>query len=124
MLRKQKSIGKTLLVGDTMKKYRDLVVEIMKDPEEATEYLKSSFDEYSIDGDIEALLTAIKSVAKAQGGMTELAKKTNLNRQALYKTLSKNGNPKIKTLWSVLNSLGYRLTLEPAVPIRIKQVIH
>jgi len=67
-----------------MKKYRDLVLEIMKDPEEATEYLKSSLDDYFIDGNLEALLTAIKSVAKTQGGMTELAKKTSLNRQSLY----------------------------------------
>jgi probable addiction module antidote protein len=106
-----------------MKKYRDLVLEMMKDPEESTEYLKSSLDDYFIDGNLEALLTAIKTVAKAQCGMTELSKKTSLNRQSLYKTLSKDGNPRIKTLWSVLNSLGYRLTLEPVIPFnRIRHV--
>jgi len=55
-----------------MKKYRDLVLEMMKDPEESTEYLKSSLDDYFIDGNLEALLTAIKTVAKAQCGMTEI----------------------------------------------------
>ncbi len=45
--------------------------------------------------------------------IAEIAKKTQLNRQNLYKTLSKTGNPKVKTLQSVLGSLGFRLSVEP-----------
>lgn len=85
----------------------------MQDPNEASEYLKASLDEYKKDGNIEAFLIAIRTVADAQGGITELARKTELNRQSLYRTLSKNGNPRLKTLDIILNSLGFKLTIEP-----------
>jgi probable addiction module antidote protein len=97
-----------------MRNYRDFVTELLKNPEEAAEYLRASLDEYSADGNLEAFLTAVRTVADAQGGITELAKKTELNRQTLYRTLSKEGNPRIKTLRSVLSSLGFRLSVEPA----------
>ena len=96
-----------------MRNYRNFVKETMKDPNEASEYLKASLDEYEKDGNIEAFLIAIRTVADAQGGITELARKTELNRQSLYRTLSKNGNPRLKTLDIILNSLGFKLTIEP-----------
>ncbi len=100
-----------------MRKYREFVTEIMNDPAEAAEYLRASLSEYSDDGNLEAFLTAVRSVADARGGIAELAKKTELNRQTLYRTLSKNGNPSIKTLRSVLSSLGFKLSVEPAEPV-------
>ena len=96
-----------------MRNYRNFVKETMRDPKEASEYLKASLDEYEKDGNIEAFLIAIRTVADAQGGITELARKTELNRQSLYRTLSKNGNPRLKTLDIILNSLGFKLTIEP-----------
>jgi probable addiction module antidote protein len=96
-----------------MRNYRNFVKETMQDPNEASEYLKASLDEYEKDGNIEAFLIAIRTVADAQGGITELARKTELNRQSLYRTLSKNGNPRLKTLDIILNSLGFKLTIEP-----------
>jgi len=97
-----------------MRNYRDFVTETVKNPEEAAEYLRASLEEYSSDGNLEAFLTAVRTVADARGGMSELAKQTELNRQTLYRTLSKDGNPRIKTLRSVLSSLGFRLSVEPA----------
>ncbi len=96
-----------------MRPYRNLVKETMKDLNEATEYLKASLEEYEQDGNIEAFLLAIKTVTDAQGGISELAKRTKLNRQSLYRTLSANGNPKLKTLDTILHSLGFKLTVEP-----------
>ena len=54
------------------------------------EYLKAAYE----DGNSQLLITAIGNVAKAQG-MTEIARKTNLSRQNLYKALSPNATPKI-----------------------------
>lgn len=96
-----------------MRKYRDFVSELMSDPTEAAEYLRASLSEYSDDGNLEAFLIAVRTVADARGGISELARKTELNRQTLYRTLSKDGNPRIKTLNSVLGSLGFRLSVEP-----------
>ncbi len=61
-----------------MRDYRNLVKETMKDPKESAEYLKASLEEYEQDGNIEAFLLAVKTVTDAQGGISELAKKTKL----------------------------------------------
>ena len=54
---------------------------------------------------------ALGVVARSQG-MTEIAKKTGLGRQALYTALSENGNPTLETLTSVLGALGLELTVQ------------
>ncbi|MBI1928534.1 putative addiction module antidote protein [Candidatus Poribacteria bacterium] len=96
-----------------MRKYRDYLIETLQDPEEATAYLQVALEEYQADHDTAALLIALRSVAEAQGGLSELARRTRLNRQNLYRTLSSNGNPKLNTLGAILNGLGYRLSVEP-----------
>jgi len=96
-----------------MRSYRELVTETMQDPQEATEYLKISLEEYEEDSNLEAFLLALRTVVEAQGGMTEFARKTALNRQSLYKTLSKDGNPRLQTLHTILHALGLKLSLEP-----------
>ena len=80
--------------------------EYLDSPEMIQEYLKISFEE----GDTEQLLVAIGNVAKAQG-MTEIAKKTNLGRQNLYKALSADSSPKFDTVKKVVEALGYKLSI-------------
>ena len=45
-------------------------------------------------------------------GMTEIAKKSGLGRQALDKALSENGNPTLETLVAVLKALGLELSVQ------------
>jgi len=45
--------------------------------------------------------------------MTEIAKKTDLNRQNLYKALPEKGAPEFETVVKVLQAFGLKLTLEP-----------
>ena len=52
---------------------------------------------------------SIGVVARARG-MTELATKTGLSRQSLYKSLSAEGRPELPTLIKVLTALGVQLT--------------
>ena len=54
---------------------------------------------------------ALGDVARSQG-MTDIAKKSGLGRQALYTALSENGNPTLETLTSVLTALGLELTVQ------------
>jgi probable addiction module antidote protein len=95
-----------------MRTFRELVTDHVQDPSEAAEYLKASLELYEQDGDLDSFLTAVRTVADARGGMTKLALETKLNRQHLYRSLSNNGNPTIKTLDSILHALGVRLTIE------------
>jgi probable addiction module antidote protein len=54
---------------------------------------------------------ALGDVARSKG-MTDIARKAGLGRQALYNALSKDGNPTLETLTSVLSALGLELTVQ------------
>ena len=56
------------------------------------------------------IASALGDVARSQG-MSEIASKTGLGRQALYASLSENGNPTLETLAAVLKVLGLELTV-------------
>jgi probable addiction module antidote protein len=80
--------------------------EYLDSPEMIHEYLKAAFEE----GDSELLITAIGNVAKAQG-MSEIARKSALSRQNLYKALSPEGSPKFNTVKKVIEAMGCKLTI-------------
>jgi DNA-binding phage protein len=44
--------------------------------------------------------------------MSKLAARSNLNRESLYKMLSKRGNPSLRSLGALLDGLGFRLAVE------------
>jgi probable addiction module antidote protein len=54
---------------------------------------------------------ALGDVARSKG-MTDIAKKSGVGRQALYTALSENGNPTLETLTAVLDALGLELTVQ------------
>lgn len=60
--------------------------------------------------DARHIASALGDVARSKG-MTQIAKRTGLGRQALYSALSENGNPTLETLMAVLSALGLRLSV-------------
>ncbi len=54
---------------------------------------------------------ALGNVARSKG-MSDIARKTGLGRQALYKSLSEDGNPTLETLFAVLSVLGLELAVQ------------
>jgi len=89
--------------------YQEDLIEALKDPAEAAAYLNAAIE----DGDREVFLLALRNVAQAHGGMTSVANKAHLNRESLYRMLSKKGNPEIKSIFTVLHAVGLRLTIQP-----------
>lgn len=57
------------------------------------------------------IASALGDVARSKG-MSEIARKARVGRQALYNALSENGNPTLETLVGVLNALGLQLTVQ------------
>jgi len=80
--------------------------EYLDSPDMIHEYLKATIEE----GDPQALIIALGNVARAVG-MSEIARKTNLSRQNLYKALSPNSSPKFDTIKKVIDALGCKLTV-------------
>lgn len=91
-----------------LRKFEDHLYEKLSDPEFARIYLETAME----DG-IEEFLYALRDVANAQqGGFTNVAKKANLGRESMYKSLSKQGNPRIRTLDSILDAVGMKISVE------------
>ena len=88
--------------------YQEALLQALRDPNEAAEYLNAALEE----GDKEMFLLALRNVAEAQGGIGRLAEKTSLNRESLYRMLSDRGNPELKSLDSLLHGLGLRLAIQ------------
>lgn len=63
------------------------------------------------DGNTRAFPLALRTAAEVLG-MAELARRTGLNRETLYRTLSKNGNPRLDTLGAILKAFGMRLVVK------------
>ena len=91
--------------------YIDGLLEDLADPEEAAAYLNAALE----DGDQEVFLLALRHVAEARG-MSQVARKTRLNRESLYRMLSAEGNPQLASLNSLLRGVGLRLAVEVEAP--------
>lgn len=89
------------------RRYEEELIESLKDPVEAAAYLNAALEE----GDKALFLLALKHVAEAFGGMRKLSKKTKLNRESLYRMLSKRGNPELHSLYALLKTLGLEFTI-------------
>ena len=92
--------------------FKDYHIEQLSDPEDAKIYLSIALEDYEKNEDIEAFLLAVRDVAEAQGGMSELAERVNLTREGLYKVLSENGNPQLNTMGKILHGLGFKFSIE------------
>jgi probable addiction module antidote protein len=88
-------------------KHDDWLMEKLQNAEFAAEYLNAA----SEDDDPQSYLTALRQVVEARGGIAAVADKTSLSKETLYRTLSAQGNPTIKTQMAVLNAVGLKMAV-------------
>lgn len=89
------------------------IAELRADRELAVEYLKAAMESLDNPDDRAAGLLALRTVAEAYGGLGAVAAEAGISRESLYRTLSANGNPTLKTLLAVLKAVGMKLSVEP-----------
>lgn len=88
-------------------------------PFDAAKYLDSDeavaeyISEALLTGETEIITHAIGVAARGRG-MGDIAKRTGLSRESLYKALSGDGHPQFETIARVLQALGLQLRVEPA----------
>ncbi len=92
-----------------MTAYQKDLIESLKDPREAAAYLNAAMEE----GERAVFLLALRNIAEAHGGIAAIAEKADLNRENLYRILSRRGNPEIKSVLKILHCIGLNLTVSP-----------
>ena len=82
------------------------IVDFLDSDEALVEYLNVALET----NDPKYFTKALGNVARAKG-MSSVSEDTGLGRQSLYRALSGEGNPRIDTLFKVLESLDIRLAV-------------
>lgn len=82
--------------------------DILDDAESQADLLADAFES----GDASYIANALGVVARARG-MAGVAKESGLSREALYRSLSKDGDPRLTTLLSAMRAMGLQLSVKP-----------
>ncbi|WP_295456399.1 addiction module antidote protein [uncultured Thiodictyon sp.] len=88
------------------------VTEYLEDDQAIAEYLTIVLEE----DDPALLAAALGDIARARG-MTEIAKASGLTREALYRALRENAQPRFETVNRVCHALGVKLVAQPLTPV-------
>ena len=93
----------------TTRDYREHLNEVLRDDVEAVAYLNAALAE----NDPKVFLLALRDVARArEGGLAAVSETAQLNREHLYRMLTEDGNPELRSLEALLDALGFRLSVE------------
>ena len=84
------------------------VVNYLDTPEDRAAYINAALD----DGDPRMLQIVLGDVARAEG-MTDVAKRSGIARESLYRALSPEGHPQYETIARVLRAFGLRVSVVP-----------
>lgn len=88
--------------------YKEYLYDRLQDPDAIAGYLNAVAEE----GDISALLLALRYVAEAKG-FSSVAHAAGLNRESLYRMLSDQGNPRLSSMVALLGAFGVQLQVKP-----------
>jgi probable addiction module antidote protein len=83
----------------------------LKTDKDCALYLQAIIEE--ADGDEKLIAAAIGDIARSRG-MMQVARDSGLAREALYRSLSADGNPSFATVLKVTKALGLKLTVAVA----------
>jgi probable addiction module antidote protein len=95
--------------------YKEYLLQRLRDPAEAAEYINGALEE----GDMPGLLMALRDVAEARG-IGHVAARAGLNRENVYRILSGQGNPRLSSFFPLLDALGIELQARKLRPVALK----
>lgn len=87
-----------------MNEYKADLLEDLKDIAYAGKYLTAAYAD-----SMESWLLALRDVAEVHKGIAKLATDAGVNRENLYRMLSRKGNPRTRNLGAVLRSLPFEV---------------
>ncbi len=96
-----------------MRKFTGMVEERLREnPQRIDGFIETQFEEYAKDGDLGALLAALRTVSRVKG-VAVTAQNARLSRSGLQKALSEEGNPRFESVNAILQAMGYRISTQP-----------
>lgn len=89
--------------------YKELLHEELQDISFAVDYLNEALE----DADQKVFLMALRDVLEAHGhDIAAVARESQITRPNIYRILSPTGNPRLNSLQSVLNTMGFKLKID------------
>jgi probable addiction module antidote protein len=82
------------------------VVDYLKTDKDIAGYLTAVLE----DGDPALFIAAIGDIARAKG-MSDIAKKSGVTRESLYRALKIGAHPRFETVTKVIHALGMKLSV-------------
>ena len=90
-----------------LKNFDEHLYQELQNPEFAAAYLEDALND-----SLEEFLIALRKYVQANGGMSRCAEQTQLARESLYRMLSGEGNPELRSVYAILKSHGLRLSIQ------------
>jgi len=105
------------------RKYRETVVERIKQDEEFTAALFAEAISSLVEGDKATTLSIMRDLVHAKISFKTLAEETGFNEKALHRMLSVNGNPTMKNLSLLIHTIEDNLQLSLKVTAQQTEAI-
>lgn len=87
------------------KKFTELLDVYLQDDDFAAEFLSQALEE----DNFTSFLMSLKDLIRARGSITSIAQKAQISRSTIYKLFSEKSNPELRTILSLLHTIGYDL---------------
>jgi probable addiction module antidote protein len=84
----------------------------LEDSEMIAIFLEQALEDATEFNDMSIFQRALSEAAKAQK-IVDLAEKSGLARESIYKSIKPNSKPRFETVQKILTSMGYTLKIEP-----------
>lgn len=89
-----------------------LLLENLKDPEYATEFLNNAIEEFFDDGDIQSFNAILGYIIKA-GNVTQIAKECGMSRSQIYRMTNGTCEASLTKTFKLLRAIGLQFKVEP-----------
>lgn len=87
------------------RKFTELLDEYLLDEQFAADFLSQALEEE----DFSTFILSLKDVIRVHGSIKSIAEKAHLSRSTIYNLFSEKTNPELKTIISLLHTIGYDL---------------
>jgi probable addiction module antidote protein len=89
------------------RKFTEVMDNLLQDPKFAADFLSEALEQE----DFDTFLLSLKDVIRVHGSIAAFAEKAQISRTTLYNLFASPANPELRTILTILHTLGYTLTV-------------